>query len=71
LPAEQVKPKPLLNGHDLLRLGYVPGPGLGKILRQLEEKQLSETITTRKDALAFAKTHRSKSKISSLKKNGA
>ena len=25
----ELKPNPLLNGHDLIRLGAVPGPALG------------------------------------------
>ena len=58
--AEQVKPKPLVNGHDLLRLGYSQGPRVGRILQQIEELQLGEKISTRDQALNYAKKHRPK-----------
>ena len=57
---EQVRPKPLVNGHDLLRMGFSEGPILGRVLKQIEELQLGEKITTRKEALAYARTHRPK-----------
>lgn len=31
----EIKPKPLLNGNDLMRLGAVAGPALGKLSREL------------------------------------
>ena len=35
-----LKPKPLLNGHDLIRLGAVPGPALGQLSQELYIAQL-------------------------------
>jgi poly(A) polymerase len=55
LPPEVVKPKPLVTGHDLITLGYRPGPLLGQILRELEELQLDDQITTREQALELAR----------------
>jgi poly(A) polymerase len=53
--AEALRPPRLLNGDDLLALGYVPGPALGAELRALEELQLSGEIETRADALVRAR----------------
>lgn len=55
LSREQIRPKPLLNGRDLLDLGLPEGPAIGKILRDLEEQQLEGRLTTREQALAWAK----------------
>jgi poly(A) polymerase len=55
LPAEVVKPAPLLTGHDLLALGLKPGPRVGKILREVEELQLEERLRSREEALAYAR----------------
>jgi poly(A) polymerase len=41
-----VKPRPLLNGHDLIRLGAVPGPALGQLAEELYIAQLEGTIRT-------------------------
>jgi putative nucleotidyltransferase with HDIG domain len=55
LPAEVVKPAPLLTGHDLLALGLKPGPMVGKILREVEELQLEERLKSREEALAHVR----------------
>jgi poly(A) polymerase len=54
LSHEQMRPAPLLNGHDLIALGHRPGPRLGAILRALEEAQLEGVLASRDDALAWA-----------------
>jgi tRNA nucleotidyltransferase/poly(A) polymerase len=41
-----IKPKPLLNGHDLINLGAVPGPGLGQLAREMYIAQLDGTLQT-------------------------
>jgi len=61
---EELKPKPLLNGHDLLSLGLSPGPLLGQLLEELWELQLEGTLTTREEALLWVKKHRLPSKSS-------
>jgi poly(A) polymerase len=42
----ELKPKPLLNGHDLMKLGAVPGPALGQLARELYIAQLEGIIHT-------------------------
>ncbi|MEK7449101.1 MAG: CCA tRNA nucleotidyltransferase, partial [Planctomycetota bacterium] len=37
LSKEELKPKPLINGYDLIALGLKPGPIFSKILKKLEE----------------------------------
>lgn len=45
-----VKPKPLLNGHDLMRLGATPGPSLGQLAEELYVAQLEGDVATREQA---------------------
>jgi tRNA nucleotidyltransferase/poly(A) polymerase len=42
----ELQPKPLLNGHDLIRLGAVPGPALGQLAEELYTAQLEGTLQT-------------------------
>ncbi len=51
---EEIKPKPLLTGHDLQQLGAKPGPAMGKLLHQLMDEQLEGKFTDRPTALARA-----------------
>jgi poly(A) polymerase len=39
-----LKPPPLLNGHDLIRLGAVPGPTLGRLAEEMYIAQLEGTL---------------------------
>ncbi len=55
LPPEVVRPKPLINGHDLLKLGYRQGPQIGVILRAVEEQQLEGELTSQPDALEWVR----------------
>jgi len=50
-----VKPKPLLNGHDLMHLGAVPGPTLGQLAEELYVAQLEGEVQTREQAEQWAK----------------
>jgi len=50
LAGSQLRPKPLLNGHELIQLGAEPGPQVGHVGRELYIEQLSENITTRQQA---------------------
>ena len=54
LSKEEIRPKPLLTGRDLLALGLVEGPKIGQILRTLEEEQLEGRLRTREEALSWA-----------------
>jgi poly(A) polymerase len=50
-----VKPKPLLNGHDLMRLGAVPGPALGQLAEELYVAQLEGDVQTADQAERWVK----------------
>ncbi len=47
---EQLKPKPLLTGHDLIAAGYQPGPAFARMLKAVEDAQLEGEVSTREDA---------------------
>jgi tRNA nucleotidyltransferase (CCA-adding enzyme) len=47
-------PAPLLLGRDILALGVAPGPRVGRILRELYERQLDGALTTAAEARAEA-----------------
>jgi len=50
-----VKPKPLLSGHDLMHLGAVPGPALGQLAEELYVAQLEGEVQTRDQAEQWAR----------------
>jgi hypothetical protein len=47
---------PLINGDDLIKLGYAPGPVFNKILQTIEDLQLEGVLRTREEALEHVKT---------------
>lgn len=51
----ELRPKPLLSGHDLIRLGAVPGPALGQLAEELYIAQLEGTLQTTEQAELWAK----------------
>jgi tRNA nucleotidyltransferase/poly(A) polymerase len=52
---EIVHPPLLIDGHDVMALGYSPGPNVGKILGAIREKQVVGEIKTREEALEILK----------------
>jgi hypothetical protein len=48
-----VIPPPLLNGYDLMALGYPRGPEIGRLLTAVQDQQLDGSLTTREQALAW------------------
>lgn len=56
LPPAVIKPAPLVTGHDLVAVGFRPGPRLGAVLREISEQQLDDRLTTREAALAYARS---------------
>jgi poly(A) polymerase len=52
-PPEEVRPRRLLTGDDLLAMGYPPGPQFARILRGVEDAQLEGQITTAAEAKEF------------------
>ena len=58
LKPEETRPKPLLTGHDLIEMGYEPGPHFKEILGAVEDAQLEGALTTPEEARAFVARHR-------------
>jgi poly(A) polymerase len=56
LPPEQLRPRRLLTGRDLIRAGYVPGPDFARMLEMAEDAQLEEKIHSKEDALELVKS---------------
>jgi poly(A) polymerase len=52
---EVVHPLPLINGHDVIALGYSTGPKVGEILNFIRGKQVEGEIRTREEALKLLK----------------
>lgn len=57
LPAEELNPSPLVNGHDLAELGLAEGPRVATVLEAIRDAQLLGQIRTREEALELARTH--------------
>ncbi len=53
MPSEQIRPKPLITGNDLIEAGYKPGPEFKKLLTAVEDAQLDGSINSREEALAL------------------
>ncbi len=54
-PEEEIRPKPLLTGEDLISLGYQPGPQFRQILSAVEDAQLEGTLHSKDDAVDFVR----------------
>ncbi|HEY1526409.1 MAG TPA: CCA tRNA nucleotidyltransferase [Candidatus Angelobacter sp.] len=55
LPAEQIRPAPLITGEDLIAAGYKPGPAFKELLTAVEDAQLDGTIRTKEEAMELVK----------------
>lgn len=53
LPQEKVLPKCLINGYDLMELGFNQGKELGNILKEVFDLQLEGALITREDQLDY------------------
>lgn len=51
----EIRPLPLINGKDLIKIGYEPGPIFSEIISKVEEQQLEGLITNKEDAMDFVK----------------
>mgnify|MGYP000911330747 CR=1 FL=1 len=47
----------LVTGYELIEMGYKEGPKIGKILKDIREKQIAGEINEKEDALNYAKKH--------------
>ena len=54
VPPEQLRPVPLVTGHDLIAAGCKPGPAFGAALHEAEDAQLEGRVTTKEEALKVA-----------------
>jgi poly(A) polymerase len=54
---EPLIPPPLVTGHDLMGLGWKPGPHFGPILEAVQTAQLEGTLSTTEEALAWIKAN--------------
>lgn len=57
LVLDDLHPPRLLNGNDLMTMGFAPGIIIGEILLALEEEQLEGRIRTSEEARFFVTTH--------------
>lgn len=48
---EELKPPPVITGHDLIAAGFTPGPRFGEVLAAVEDAQLEGRITTKGEAM--------------------
>lgn len=52
---EEAQPPALLTGHDLIAMGYAPGPMFRQVLAQVREAQLDGELSTPEEARAMAR----------------
>lgn len=57
----QIRP-PLLTGEDLMTLGVKPGPQMGELLAEVREKQLSDELKTKDEAIEWVRNEKIKVK---------
>jgi len=55
MPADSVRPTPLLTGRELIAAGYQPGAAFKQILQAVEDAQLEGTIATLEAAMNFVR----------------
>lgn len=53
-PAERLDPAPLLDGQDLIGLGWMPGPAFKLAIQQVRQMQLDGQLQSRDEAIAWA-----------------
>jgi poly(A) polymerase len=56
MPPEAIRPTLLLTGRDLIEAGYKPGPRFKEILSAAEDAQLEGRVTSREQAMEFARS---------------
>jgi len=52
---EPLIPPPLLTGHDLIALGWKPGPHFAEILEAVQNRQLEGTLASQEEAIAWVR----------------
>ena len=54
---DDIAPRPLVTGEDLIALGYNPGPPFKEILNRVEDEQLEGRLNERTEAVEFVVKH--------------
>jgi putative nucleotidyltransferase with HDIG domain len=54
IPPEDLKPKPLITGRDLIAQGFRPGPLFRDVLSKVEDAQLEGRVSTHEEAIGMA-----------------
>jgi poly(A) polymerase len=54
---EDVRPKPLITGRDLIAAGYAPGAAFKEMLQAAEDAQLEGAVSTTEEAMALIQDH--------------
>jgi poly(A) polymerase len=55
MPPEEIRPKPLISGRDLMAAGYQPGPLFKEILTAVEDAQLEGRLASAEAAIEFVR----------------
>lgn len=55
IPAEAIRPTPLVTGRDLIEAGYAPGPRFKEILGAVEDAQLEGKIESQEAAMEYVR----------------
>src|SRR5271157_6625778 len=55
-PPEEIRPEPLLNGRELIEMGYVPGPRFKQILSAVEDAQLEGKVRNKEEAVELVRS---------------
>jgi len=53
IPPDKMRPTPLVTGHDLIAVGYTPGPRFKEILSAVEDGQLESRLQSKDQAMEF------------------
>jgi len=56
LPAQQIRPDPLITGNDLIAAGLHPGPKFKEVLTAVEDAQLEGAIASKDEALSLVRS---------------
>lgn len=54
---EEIRPKKIFTGKDLIEMKFIPGPIFKKILNKIEDLQLEGIITNKKQAIKFVEAN--------------
>jgi poly(A) polymerase len=55
IPVEEIRPRPLVTGRDLIEAGYEPGPRFKEILGAVEDAQLEGRVATHEAAMEMVR----------------